>query len=170
MGGVSQFYCSLELAVVERVAMPREENGCCITILKAVPFLCPAYSTCLYPCLKMPLSLFFHSHWIIFWVSQFYLLFSAIKINKFQNPPQSHQEEPSIAHSILFPDDSGDEEEEEDDHRKPEECRTVLSHRRSLWATQFWSRHSRLPYSTYLYLDFHLCFMTKLKEHSREIC
>ena len=30
---------------------------------------------------------------------------------------------------------------------------------------------SWLPYSTYLYLDFHLlCSMTKLKEHSREIC
>ena len=30
---------------------------------------------------------------------------------------------------------------------------------------------SRLPYSTYLYLDFHmLCSMTKPKEHSREIC
>ena len=27
-----------------------------------------------------------------------------------------------------------------------------------------------LPYSTYLYLDLHLCSMTKLKEHSREIC
>ena len=27
-----------------------------------------------------------------------------------------------------------------------------------------------LPISTYLYLDFHLCSMTKLKEHSREIC
>ena len=27
-----------------------------------------------------------------------------------------------------------------------------------------------MPYSTYLYLDFHLCSMTKLKEHSREIC
>ena len=26
---------------------------------------------------------------------------------------------------------------------------------------------SWLPYSTYLYLDFHLCSMTKLKEHSR---
>ena len=26
------------------------------------------------------------------------------------------------------------------------------------------------PYSTYLYLDFNLCSMTKLKEHSREIC
>ena len=32
-------------------------------------------------------------------------------------------------------------------------------------------RGSWLPYSTYLYLDFHLlCSMTKLKEHSREIC
>ena len=32
-------------------------------------------------------------------------------------------------------------------------------------------RHSWLPYSTYLYLDFHLfCSMTKLKEYSREIC
>ena len=31
--------------------------------------------------------------------------------------------------------------------------------------------HSWLPYSTYLYFDFHLlCSMTKLKEHSREIC
>ena len=29
---------------------------------------------------------------------------------------------------------------------------------------------SWLPYSTYPYLDFHLCSMTKLKEHSREIC
>ena len=29
---------------------------------------------------------------------------------------------------------------------------------------------SWLPYSTYLYLDFYLCSMTKLKEHSREIC
>ena len=29
---------------------------------------------------------------------------------------------------------------------------------------------SWLPYSTYLYLDIHLCSMTKLKEHSREIC
>ena len=35
---------------------------------------------------------------------------------------------------------------------------------------------SWLPYSTYLYFDFHLlllfhlCSMTKLKEHSREIC
>ena len=30
---------------------------------------------------------------------------------------------------------------------------------------------SWLPYSTYLYLDFHLlCSMTKLKEYSREIC
>ena len=30
---------------------------------------------------------------------------------------------------------------------------------------------SWLPYSTYLYLDFHLlCSMAKLKEHSREIC
>ena len=28
-----------------------------------------------------------------------------------------------------------------------------------------------MPYSTYLYLDFHLlCSMTKLKEHSGEIC
>ena len=27
-----------------------------------------------------------------------------------------------------------------------------------------------MPYSTYLYIDFHLCSMTKLKEHSREIC
>ena len=26
------------------------------------------------------------------------------------------------------------------------------------------------PNSTYLYLGFHLCSMTKLKEHSREIC
>ena len=33
------------------------------------------------------------------------------------------------------------------------------------------SMSSWLPYSTYLYLDFHLlCSMTKLKEHSREIC
>ena len=32
-------------------------------------------------------------------------------------------------------------------------------------------RGSWLPYSTYLYLDFHLlCSMTKLKEQSREIC
>ena len=32
-------------------------------------------------------------------------------------------------------------------------------------------RHSWLPYSTYLYLDFYLfCSMTKLKEYSREIC
>ena len=31
--------------------------------------------------------------------------------------------------------------------------------------SSFW-----LPYSTYLHLDFHLCSMTKLKEHSREIC
>ena len=31
--------------------------------------------------------------------------------------------------------------------------------------------YSWLPYSTYPYLDFHLlCSMTKLKEHSREIC
>ena len=29
---------------------------------------------------------------------------------------------------------------------------------------------SWLPHSTYLYLDFHLCSMTTLKEHSREIC
>ena len=29
---------------------------------------------------------------------------------------------------------------------------------------------SWLPYSTYLHLDFHMCSMTKLKEHSREIC
>ena len=29
---------------------------------------------------------------------------------------------------------------------------------------------SLLPYSTYLHLDFHLCSMIKLKEHSREIC
>ena len=37
---------------------------------------------------------------------------------------------------------------------------------------QFISWPSWLPYSTYLYLDFHLlllCSMTKLKEHSREI-
>ena len=29
---------------------------------------------------------------------------------------------------------------------------------------------SWLPYSTYLYLDFHLFSMTKVKEHSMEIC
>ena len=29
---------------------------------------------------------------------------------------------------------------------------------------------SWLPYSTYLYLDFHLLSMTKLRENSREIC
>ena len=29
---------------------------------------------------------------------------------------------------------------------------------------------SWLPYSTYLYLDFHLCYMTKLKERNRENC
>ena len=29
---------------------------------------------------------------------------------------------------------------------------------------------SWLPYSTYLFLDFQLCSMTKLKEHTREIC
>ena len=36
----------------------------------------------------------------------------------------------------------------------------------------FWGLNASgwLPYSTYLYLDFHLCSMTKLKEHSREIC
>ena len=37
--------------------------------------------------------------------------------------------------------------------------------------TKFWSKVSWLPYSTFLYVDFHLlCSMTKLKEHSREIC
>ena len=34
----------------------------------------------------------------------------------------------------------------------------------------FGIKTSWLPYSTYLYLDFHLCSMTKLKEHDREIC
>ena len=39
-----------------------------------------------------------------------------------------------------------------------------------LW-TKLWQNSHWLPYSTYLYLDFHLlCSMTKLKEHSREIC
>ena len=32
------------------------------------------------------------------------------------------------------------------------------------------TRCSWLPDSDYLYLDFHLCSMTKLKGHSREIC
>ena len=48
-------------------------------------------------------------------------------------------------------------------------CSTPLgksSSRISLWSSTSW-----LPYSTYLYLDFHLlCSMTKLKGHSREIC
>ena len=84
--------------------------------------------------LSLPLNTtftFFTLIELFFRASEFYPLFPAIKINKSKNPPQSRKGEPSIAHSILFPDDIGDEEEE-DDQRKPEECRTVLSHRRSL--------------------------------------
>ena len=41
-----------------------------------------------------------------------------------------------------------------------------------LTMAQCWKVHlglSWLPYPSYLYFDFHLCSMTKLKEHSREI-
>ena len=49
------------------------------------------------------------------------------------------------------------------------ECRLLAL---QMLDTAFCCQHSWLPYSTYLYFDFHLllCSMTKLKEHSREIC
>ena len=35
---------------------------------------------------------------------------------------------------------------------------------------QSWELSSWLPFSTYLYFEIYLCPITKLKEHSREIC